>query len=235
MPPALRAGEPHGGCPALSQNACAILTQNTPRSRALIQGWAAKARAYNPGMLDALHALVAPAAMERFTLVLNHVLSGEPAATARLKRHAGRCIGLHLSQWPALLPVPPAMVFRVTPAGLLEWAGAEPPADTDLHVTLDASNPALLAMRWLSGQQPAMEIVGDAALASDVHWLADNLRWDVADDLERLFGPVVARELSRLGSLIAGTFRRAAQAGAGFASRAAPNADRSPWSNPRPQ
>jgi ubiquinone biosynthesis protein UbiJ len=185
-------------------------------------------------MLDALHALVAPAAMERFTLLLNHVLNGEAAATARLKPHAGRCIGLHLSHWPALLPAPPAMVFRVTPAGLLEWAGAEPPP-TDLHVTLNASNPALLAMRWLSGEPPAMEIVGDAALASDVHWLADHLRWDVADDLERLFGPAVARELSRLGALVAGALRRAAQAGAGFASARAAGEARSPWSSPRPQ
>lgn len=186
-------------------------------------------------MLDALHALVAPAAMERFTLLLNHVLNGEPAATARLKPHAGRCIGLHLSQWPALLPAPPSMVFRVTPAGLLEWCGTEPPPQTDLQVTLDASNPALMAMRWLSGQQPAMEIVGDGALASDVHWLADHLRWDIADDLERLFGPAVARELSRLGALVAGALRRAAQAGAGFASARAAGAAGSPWSGPRPQ
>jgi ubiquinone biosynthesis protein UbiJ len=177
-------------------------------------------------MLDALHALVAPAAMERFTLVLNHVLHGEPAAAARLKPHAGRCIGLHLSQWPALLPAPPAMVFRVTPAGLLEWAGAVPPAETDLQVTLDAANPALLALRWLSGEPPAMEIVGDAALASDVHWLADNLRWDVADDLERLFGPAVARELARGGALVAGALRRVVQAGVGLASAR---------SGPRPQ
>lgn len=157
--------------------------------------------------------------MERFTLVVNHVLSSEPAAHARLKRHAGRCIGLHLDAWPALLPAPPMLVFRITPAGLMEWSGEHAPADTDLHVTLDASNPALLALRWVSGQQPEMEIVGDAALAADVHWLADNLRWDVADDLERLFGPVAARELSRAGALVAGALRRAAQAGAGLASR----------------
>lgn len=192
-----------------------------------------RARAYNPGMFDALHALVAPAAMERFTLLLNHVLGGEPAAMARLKPHAGRCIGLHLSQWPSLLPALPAMVFRVTPAGLLEWAGGEPPTETDLHVTLDASNPALLALRWLSGQAPAMEIVGDAALASDVHWLADHLRWDIADDLERLFGPAVAQELSRLGAMVAGALRRAAQAGAGLAARNASGG--APWTAPGPR
>jgi len=37
--------------------------------------------------------------------------------------------------WPALLPPPPALAFRVTPAGLLEWCGGEQaPADADLRV-----------------------------------------------------------------------------------------------------
>lgn len=170
-------------------------------------------------MLDAIHALVAPAAMERLTLLLNHVLGAEAAATARLKPHAGRCIGLQLSQWPGLLPAPPALVFNVTPAGLLEWAGLEPATVPDLRVRMDASNPALLGMRWMSGQPPAMEIEGDAALAADVHWLADNLRWDIADDLERLFGPAVAQQIARAGRGVDAALRAALQAGAGFASR----------------
>jgi ubiquinone biosynthesis protein UbiJ len=164
-------------------------------------------------MLDALQALVAPATMERFTLLINHLLASEPAAGERLKRHAGRCIGLHLERWPALLPAPPALVFQVTPAGLLEWQGLQPAGDPDLRVTIDASNPALLGWQWLSGQRPTMAIEGDAALASDVHWLADNLRWDIADDLERLFGPAVAHELSRLGALIADALRRITRPG----------------------
>lgn len=164
--------------------------------------------------------------MERFTLLINHVLSGESAATARLKPHAGRCIALHLHAWPAVLPPPPAMAFRVTPAGLMEWCGAEPAVPTDLHVTVDASNPALLALGWLSGRSPAMDIVGDAALAADVHWLADNLRWDIADDLERLFGPVPARELARAGGLLAEALRRAARLGGDIASRVRPAAAR---------
>jgi ubiquinone biosynthesis protein UbiJ len=175
-------------------------------------------------MLDALNALVAPAAMERFTLLINHVLASEPAAGARLKPHAGRFIGLHLRGWPTVLPRPPALAFRITPAGLVEWCGAEPSADTDLHVVLDAANPALTALRWLSGKQPAMDIEGDAALAADVHWLADNLRWDLADDLERLFGPAVAQQVARVGSLLAQALRGAARAGEALASRMMPPA-----------
>jgi ubiquinone biosynthesis protein UbiJ len=176
-------------------------------------------------MLEALHALVAPAALERLTLVINHVLAGEPVATQRLRPHAGRCIALQLQGWPALLPPPPALAFRVTPAGLLEWCGADAAAALpDLRVAIDASNPALLGLRWLSGQAPAMDIQGDAAFAADVHWLADNLRWDVAADLEGLFGPVVARELERAGALFSAALQKLARTGGDLASRLRPDA-----------
>lgn len=169
-------------------------------------------------MLEALNALIAPAAMERLTLVINHVLGSEAVATQRLRAHAGRCIGLQLRQWPAVLPAPPTLAFRITPAGLVEWL-PEGAAAPDLHVGLDASNPAALAFRFLAGEPPPMEIQGDAALAGDVHWLADNLRWDVAADLERLFGPAVARELSRFGGALMQALRRAVQAGGDLAQR----------------
>ena len=169
-------------------------------------------------MLNALNALVAPAAMERLTLLLTHVLSSEPVASDRLRGHAGRCIGLHLRGWPALLPPPPAIAFEVTRAGLLEWRSEGAPA-VDLHVSIDASNPALMALRWLAGEAPSMDIQGDAGFAADVHWLADNLRWDLAADLERVVGPVGAHELARFGRLLSAALRRAVQLGGGVASR----------------
>ena len=50
------------------------------------------------------------------------------------------------------------------------------------------------------GALPPLEIDGDALLAADINWLAGNLRWDIAGDLERAFGPAVAHELQRVGS-----------------------------------
>lgn len=170
-------------------------------------------------MLDALNALVAPAAMERLTLLINHVLASEPAAMERLKPHAGRCIGLHLQGWPKLLPAPPALAFCITRAGLLEWSAQGVPSQPDLHVTLAADNPALLALRWLGGQPPAMDIQGDAAFASDVHWLAENLRWDIEADLERVFGPSVAHQLARAGKGLEAALKRLLQTGGEMASR----------------
>jgi ubiquinone biosynthesis protein UbiJ len=159
-------------------------------------------------MLHALNALLAPALMERLVLVVNHVLDAEPAATRRLRPHAQRVMRLRLDGWPALLPPPPELAFRVTPAGLLEWCG-DAAAEADLLVSVDASNPLLLGARAVGGEMPAVQIDGDAQFAAEVNWLLQNLRWDVAGDLERLFGPALAAPLQRLGSALARALRGA--------------------------
>ncbi|MFP5397305.1 MAG: hypothetical protein ACLGIT_03170 [Gammaproteobacteria bacterium] len=173
-------------------------------------------------MLQALASLVAPAMMERLTLVTNHVLAAEPAATQRLAVHRGRRLQVELAGWPALLPPPPRLAFRVTPAGLLEWSADDDAAPADLHVRVDAANPALLAARVMAGDTPAVEIAGDSALATDVHWLIDNVRWDVEADLERLFGARVAREIARAGSALARALRAALKTGAEVTTRLRP-------------
>lgn len=165
-------------------------------------------------MLQTLNSLLAPAVMERLTLVANHVLGAEPVATEKLRPHAGRSVELRLEGWPVLLPPPPPCAFRVTPAGLVEWSGLERSTPADLTVRIDASNPALLFARAVGGEMPAVEIEGDAVLAGDVNWLIQNLRWDVAADLERLFPPVVAAQLHKIGRAVAAGVR-AAVAGAG--------------------
>jgi ubiquinone biosynthesis protein UbiJ len=43
-------------------------------------------------MRPALHEMLAPAAIERLTLLINHVLGREPVAMERLKPHAGRVL-----------------------------------------------------------------------------------------------------------------------------------------------
>lgn len=160
-------------------------------------------------MLHALQALAATAAMERSVLLLNHVLRAEPAASARLREHSGRCMQLHFKGWPNLLPDPPALAFCVTPAGLLEWAGAAEPSAVSLRIDLDASNPAASLARGLLGERPRVEIAGDAGFAADVSWLFDNLRWDVQDDLAKIVGNAAAHELARVARAIGGALRSA--------------------------
>ena len=169
-------------------------------------------------MLQNLQGLLVPAVVERLVLVANHVLASEPSAMQRLAVHQGRVIALALLHWPSWLPAAPVPKFRVTPPGLLEWHGLDDGVEATLTVQIDASNPALLFARSLAGEPPPLTIAGDAALASDIQWLVDNLRWDVEADLERFFGPVVARQLGRLGSSLAAGLRGLAQ--------------RTPWTQP---
>ena len=138
------------------------------------------------------------------------VLAAEPEATRRLLGHVGRSIGVQWRQWPALLPAPPRAVWRVTPAGLLELdedlllvpvgVGEE----ETLVVTLDGSEMLRWGLAGMAGRPP-MDIRGDAAFAAEVAWLAENLRWDIEDDLARVIGDGPARLLGRLGGGLAQT------------------------------
>jgi ubiquinone biosynthesis protein UbiJ len=170
-------------------------------------------------MFHSLNALLGQAAIERLTLLVNHVLASEPVAMQRLAVHAGRCIQLRFDGWPALLPPLPAMAFRVTPAGLVEWCGADVPAEPDLRVGVDASNPALAMAQALAGTRPQVDVAGDAAFATDLNWLFDNLRWDVQDDLARIVGQAPAREIARVAGGVANGMRQAAKAVSGLVAR----------------
>jgi len=165
--------------------------------------------AYNRKMLHTLNAMLAPALAERLTLLLNHVLSSEAVATDRLRPHSGATLSLTLPGWPALLPPPPALAWRITPAGLLDWCGAGGVDAPDLAVKLDASNPAAVLTRALAGEPPVVQIEGNAQLAGDVNWLLQNLRWDVAADLDRLFGPQLAQPLHQVGRMLSAGLRTA--------------------------
>ncbi len=147
--------------------------------------------------------------MDRVTLMVNHVLRAEPLANQRLQPHAGKSFRLELAGWPSLLPPPPDLSWRVTPAGLLEWRGREADSGCELTLSVEASNPAWVLVRALDGQRPEAAIDGEAALAEDVAWLMSNLRWDLAADLERLFPPLVAQTLIRLGSTAAAALHAA--------------------------
>ena len=175
-------------------------------------------------MIANLSSLAGVAVMERATLLVNHVLAAEPIAMQRLAPHAGRSIALNFVGWPSLLPALPPTRFSVTPAGLVEWRrpGPDLAADlpADLTVDIDASNPALAALRSLGGVRPQIDVQGDAALAGDVNWLFDNLRWDLEDDLAKIVGDGPARELARLGVGVASAMRGAARSLASLAARA---------------
>jgi ubiquinone biosynthesis accessory factor UbiJ len=172
-------------------------------------------------MLDALKALAERSVMERLVLLVNHVIAAEPAAVERLRLHESRTMQIELTGWPMLLPALGPFAFRVTPAGLLEWRDDGAAAAPDLRVAVDAANPALLGIRIIAGDRPTITVSGDAAFATDLDWLIDNLRWDLQDDLARIVGDAPARELGRVGGWLAGALREGAKALRNLAARAA--------------
>jgi ubiquinone biosynthesis protein UbiJ len=119
-----------------------------------------------------------------FSFALNRLLEAEPWARARLAPFAGEVLELRA---PAL----PALRFTILPGGRVE-AGGEAPA-----LTIMLGSGALLgAARGEEHFMRAVEITGNARLASEVMQLARHLRWDFEEDLSRLVGDVAAHRLA---------------------------------------
>jgi ubiquinone biosynthesis protein UbiJ len=156
-----------------------------------------------------------PALQDRLVLLINHVVSREPIAAQRLQPLAGRGLVVHLAGWPSLLPAAPDLMLGVTPAGLFERLESPPAGPGGLRIEIDASNPAKLALGALSGEPPRVSVQGDAAFAGEMHWLMDNLRWDIEDDLAGIVGPLAARQLAQFGRALRRTL-------SGMAARLAP-------------
>lgn len=168
-------------------------------------------------------------ALPRLTLLLNHIVSSEPVATAKLQAHTGRTIDI---RWDSTFKPPlPAFLtgsqsgawqpepwrFVITPAGLfeaIENAPATVQADTNvtppngLIITVRLTDPLTMARQALRGERPEVNIEGDAALAEVASWMMKNLRWDVQDDVARWLGNTPAELLRTVGESIKQSLQR---------------------------
>ncbi len=128
----------------------------------------------------------------KLVLLLNHVLMQEPQATDRVRRQQGKAVRLVWGQFE--------LTLQATPAGLLErppfpLPAGQVPTRVDLTVSVtQTALPALLGT-VARGEKPAVTIDGDVQLAAEVAWLADNVRWDVEEDLSRVLGDAAAHTL----------------------------------------
>lgn len=168
-------------------------------------------------MFQALLEPLGREALARVTLLLNHVIAAEPEATRRLLGHVDASVQVEWQRWPAFLPPPPQAVWRITPAGLLELAEPGFVASDAARLVVGLDQQALTG--WALGGavgRPPMAVQGDVGLAADISWLAENLRWDVEDDLARVIGDVPARQVAQFG-------RAAVQAVQGLLQRVRPN------------
>jgi ubiquinone biosynthesis protein UbiJ len=148
---------------------------------------------------------------QKLVLFLNHVLMQEKEAQNRLLRKKGSVVHV---RWGVF-----ALDLLITPAGLLDRAA--PGAKPDLLLAVAAESPAVVMQSVLAGKAPPVKIEGDVQLAAELGWLADNLRWDVEEDLSRIIGDVPAHTLAGFArQAIAGLRQFLAQAPAASSSGA---------------
>lgn len=143
-------------------------------------------------------------AHRRLILLLNHVLMQEPQAMERLVRQTGRVVRM---QWRAM-----TFMVRITPTGLLDLA--TPDAQPDLLLVVTQESPLAIAQELMQGAKPTVRIEGDVQLAAEVSWLADHVRWDIEEDLARLFGDAPAHALVLTASNLAQALKQLVDGGA---------------------
>ncbi|MCA3178976.1 MAG: hypothetical protein O9345_10885 [Burkholderiaceae bacterium] len=132
---------------------------------------------------------------------LNHVLRQQSWARDRLRAHAGRSVRVVVES-----PLGPVSAgARIAEDGTLEIAAVDAPTVT---LTLTPSVDALFGLlrdgpRGLTG---ALKVDGDVMVAAAVGEVAQHLRWDVEEDLSRVFGDRVAH---RMGETVRDGVRQA--------------------------
>ena len=126
---------------------------------------------------------------QRLVLFLNHVLMQEKEAQDRLARKKGNVIHV---RWGLF-----GLDLLITPAGLLDRASSA--AKPDLLVAVAADSPMAVLQSVLTSKPPPVKIEGDVQLAAELGWLAENLRWDVEEDLSRIVGDIPAHALGDMG------------------------------------
>jgi len=133
-------------------------------------------------------------------LALNHLLDAEAWARDKLKPYAGQCVEFRS-------PPLPALRLAILDTGLLGSAAED--AATNLVVTIGpAALPALL--RGEDALLREIGIEGNADLAGTVQYLFRHLRWDVAEDLSKVFGDALAERMVTEGRRFAAWNRETA-------------------------
>jgi len=132
---------------------------------------------------------------------LNHLLNAEAWARDKLKPYAGQCVEFRS-------PPLPALRLDILDSGLLRAAAED--AAPNLVVNIGAAAlPA--ALRGEDALLREIDIEGNADLAGTVQYLFRHLRWDIAEDLSKVFGDVIAQRMVSEGRRFAAWNREAAQ------------------------
>ena len=134
-------------------------------------------------------------------IALNHLIKAETWASDRLKPFAGQCVEFRARPLPDLR-------LKILDTGLLQSAAQE--GESNLVVTI---KPGALPAFALGEDALLREIgiEGSAELAATVQQLFRNLRWDMENDLSRVFGDAIAHRMVENGRQFAAWNREAAE------------------------
>ena len=124
---------------------------------------------------------------------INHLLRGASWAREDLRRFAGRTARFEAA--------PFALSLTMLDSGEVVMAAADAAPDVTIKLT-----PGLM-LRLAAREETAwreIEVSGDTDFAAVINHLARNLRWDVEEDLSRVFGDIAAHRMIETGR----TFRR---------------------------
>ena len=120
------------------------------------------------------------------TAAINHLLRSASWARERLKPCAGKIARFNLA--------PFTVTLEIRESGEIADAPASRTADATFTLTQGA------ALRMLAADPHAwqqVEASGDTALTREILYVAQNLRWDIEEDLSRVFGDVIAHRMTR--------------------------------------
>ena len=119
---------------------------------------------------------------------VNHLLRGAGWAREELRRFSGRTARLEM--------------FPFTLSLTVLDSGEVAIADADAAPVVTARLTPGLMLRLAARDETAwqdVEIAGDTDFAAAIHHLARNLRWDLEEDLSRVFGDIAAHRMAETG------------------------------------
>lgn len=135
---------------------------------------------------------------------LNHLLRAEAWARDQLKPFAGQCVEFRATPLPDLR-------LKILESGLIETSPG-PVAIPDIANLVVTIKPGALPAFALGGDALLREIgiEGNADLAATVQQLFRQLRWDMEEDLSKVFGDVFAHRMAEDGRRFAAWNKEAA-------------------------
>jgi len=161
---------------------------------------------------------------------INHLLQSASWARERLKPFCGKTVQFTLAPFAVTLAINTSGEVEATSAGPRDTLAERPVAGTGAEARYPqtagcASNESArpadasftltpgIALRMLAADKNAwqeVQVSGDTALAREILFVAQNLRWDAEEDLSRVFGDIAAHRMAQAGSSFVRWQRQAA-------------------------